>query len=324
MEKIKPFFGLITAIIALITGFLVFRQLRPENASGFDWQTLAALGVGVCIAFLVVLLLRTALSSQAFGAANGPNPATPAVVDPDVWVRTRVAPLVLAIGSIAIAVFGLGLVVVLSVLVTKGDAALIAALTPKIDTLLMGVFTAVLPVFATWVGTVLAFYFSNESFRQAAKAAQDARGAIEEAEKLTERMIPYAGIVKIEVKRADARGVLVDAIVGKFSAAVTRLPIFDELKQPIFIIRKDMLTSWLDPNGVLLPAHAGKTLDAFLKDGNGENGTKAVKFGFVAVDSTVEKARLDLINSKSSDLFVTQSGQRSEPVLGWLPDDKLK
>ena len=62
----------------------------------------------------------------------------------------------------------------LSVLATKGDPTLITALTPKIDTLLMGVFTAVLPVFATWVGTVLAFYFSNKSFRQAAKAAQEA------------------------------------------------------------------------------------------------------------------------------------------------------
>ena len=67
---------------------------------------------------------------------------------------------------------------------------------------------------------------------------------------------------------------LVDAIVSKFSAAVTRVPILDELKQPIFIIRKDMLASWLDPNGVLLPAHAGQTLDAFLKGGNGENGRK--------------------------------------------------
>ena len=108
MERMKPFLGLVTAALALLAGLLVFLQLKPTNANGFDWQILAALVAGLCTAFLVVLLLRTALASQAAGA-NGPSAATAAVLDPGVWVRSRVAPMVLAIGSIAIAVFGLGL-----------------------------------------------------------------------------------------------------------------------------------------------------------------------------------------------------------------------
>ena len=46
----------------------------------------------------------------------------------------------------------------------------------KIDSLLLGIFGSVLPILATWVGTVIAFYFTNESYRQARRGDRGGHG----------------------------------------------------------------------------------------------------------------------------------------------------
>ena len=72
------------------------------------------------------------------------------------------------------------------------------ALQGKIDTLLLGIFGSVLPILATWVGTVIAFYFTNESFQQAMKATAVATAGLRPpGPKVTERMIPFEKIAKI-------------------------------------------------------------------------------------------------------------------------------
>ena len=83
------------------------------------------------------------------------------------------APFVLALGGSAIVVLTLTLIIVFAIMAPKN-----MALQGKIDSLLLGIFGSVLPILATWVGTVIAFYFTNESFEQAAEATAAATAGL--------------------------------------------------------------------------------------------------------------------------------------------------
>ncbi|MBV9250851.1 MAG: hypothetical protein JO227_16575 [Acetobacteraceae bacterium] len=88
--------------------------------------------------------------------------------DLDAAVRRWITPVLIGIGSAAIIVMALGLIIAFAVLANQK----VGGIDNKIDTLLTGVFSAVLPIFATWVGTVIAFYFTTANFKQAADIAR--------------------------------------------------------------------------------------------------------------------------------------------------------
>src|SRR5262249_39960103 len=136
----------------------------PKPSGPVDWPTMAKLAVAVALSFGVTATVRFALAPLM-----SPDPAPQsAPADSDVALRSRIAPIVIAIGSAAIIMLAGALVIEFGILAQEDPVK------GKIDTLLTGVFAAVLPVFATWVGTVIAFYFTNESFRQAALVAREA------------------------------------------------------------------------------------------------------------------------------------------------------
>ena len=60
------------------------------------------------------------------------------------------------------------------------------------------VFTSVLPVLGTWVGTVLAFYFARENLEAATKSALDLTGRETETP-VTKVMIPEADFVTLDL-----------------------------------------------------------------------------------------------------------------------------
>jgi len=157
------------AIIAALGGIIsliwLFWRLKGEAA---DWNTLAKLAVAVLLALAITAMLRFALAPLGRGRPMpaATSPATPS--DPDAAVRRWITPIVFVVGSGAIIVLALGLVIAFTVLAAQPNNDAIAA---KIDTLLNGIFGAVLPIFATWVGTVIAFYFTSSNFQQAAKIA---------------------------------------------------------------------------------------------------------------------------------------------------------
>src|SRR5262249_18897914 len=194
-------------------------------------------------------------------------------------------------------------------------------LKSKIDTLLNGVFGAVLPIFATWVGTVIAFYFTSANFQQAAKIARDATTAATAQPSVLQRMIPYDKIARLERPRAEARDVRLDEVVKLFSPPVTRIIIFDQpTKQPIFIIRRRQVPpAWLqNPQN--------PTIDEYLKQPREgpTNADDAVQFEFVPQTANLDDARAKMTSANCVDLFVTAGGEKTQPVLGWLTDDTVK
>jgi hypothetical protein len=85
-------------------------------------------------------------------------------------------------------------------------------------------------------------------------------------------------------------------------------------KKPIFIIRqRDLDESALDD---------AMTIGDFLAS-DPRMVPSAKLFRFIAGTATVNEARSVVVREKSPDLFVTSTGQDTEPVLGWISDDML-
>jgi hypothetical protein len=306
-----------TAVIAVITAYVAYKALSPAQETTFPWQTLTALGAGICSGLAMAGLLHYALKPIA--STSPSTAAAPATsIDPDVRTRSMIAPLMLLVGSASIAVLALGLIIAFAVLASSQGPV-----QEKIDTLLMSLFTAVLPVFATWVGTIMAFYFTNESFSRAAASVREATAQKAPAESVISRMIPYDKIEKIDnIRRGLARDQRLDQVVKLMSnVVITRVIVFDDTKSPVFILRKKRMEKLLGPELKFNDQTKDYKIDNYLRED--DNDKDATTFGFVKETDTMNDASIAMRNTGSVDVFVTKNGQKTESVLGWIPDDKL-
>jgi hypothetical protein len=169
-------------------------------------------------------------------------------------VRDRLARNVVATGTIVIAVLAVALIIAIA----KFSSA-------NLPTTGLSVFTAVLPVFATWVGTVLAFYFTNESFRQAAQSTLSLIGRDEISTQAITRagtMIPYDKITKFEITAASmpagttavaaADATPLNQITARFNQTATRIIIFDPNRHPIYVVRQKNIPPGLPGNSTVI------------------------------------------------------------------------
>lgn len=305
--------GVAIRLLPLVGGSLVLAWLlskvQPANGQQADWLWLAMVAGAVLIAGAVMLVFRLGL---AFAFTTSAPPPAASVADGT--IRDRLALLVLGVGTAAIVVLSIGVIIAFTVLAYRDPE-----LEKRFDSLLMSVFTAVLPVFATWVGTVIAFYFSNESFRQAAQSAREAAGALQPGPRVAERMIPYKNIAKIEADPATVLSLPMGEITKQFNDAITRVLIFTPARLPRYIVRKTRLPqTWVGAKDPQNP-----TLNDYLTLNGNANLEDAKLFAWAAESDTVDAGRAAILKAKSKDLFVTLTGTQSEAVLGWVPDDKL-
>lgn len=307
---------------ALIWLFVI---LGPMATGLEGWGSLLQFGGAVAIAFGVAALVRYSL--KPFLPAEAPPPQ-PSMASVDA-TRDRLGPIVLGIGTLAIAILAVALIIAFYKLALDVEIPN-NPIPAKIDSLLMGIFTSVLPIFATWVGTVLAFYFTKESFRQAAQSSLEAVQGVKPQPLAIERMIQYDHIGKIvegEIKAPDGtteiktEEIPMTEIFNRFTDATTMCLIFDKKKTPLYIIRNKtppMPNEWRADKG------SGKKISDYLMHHDGNNAKDAKKFDFLARNATLEAARTKMATMDGDDLFITETGAASEPVLGWIPRDKLK
>jgi len=330
----QKFVGVICAAGALGTlAWVCAKIVLPVGTGGSidRWQTAGTLGllaIAVVIAFAVAALLRFALAPLIPSSPSPSNPA-PASGDGDAGVRGKIGPMVLAIGSMAIVVLALALIISFAVLAYANSGQL----TTKVDVLLTNVFTTVLPVVATWVGTVLAFYFGSENFRQAAESTQKAlSGTLAPKKKITDVMIPYERVARLNAENeADAEESLTMLdVLHTLSAAAPRVIVFNPKTQtPIYVIRSTsppMPANWVTPD--YAPGEDLKKLIEADKDKKppklkvyldvDKNRDDARKFEFIDENATPEAALDKMKKAGVDDLFVTKDGQKSSRVLGWL------
>ena len=228
-----------------------------------------------------------------------------------------------------------GLVVIAAVVVIASGLVAINEKDPKqfLETT-QYVFGTLLPLIGTWVGTVLAFYFTKENYEAATASTletlREARGETLETYLAGKEMRLYDNIVKIELDPKEEGGELninvKDRIVSKLSASVTRIPVFGEDRKARYMLHESLVYQFLgefegDKNNATL-----KQLVENRKFGKvAENS-----FAFVgrratlgtAVKSMKDRARTT--GEPCQDVFVTETGDKNEPVLGWLSDRRIQ
>jgi hypothetical protein len=250
--------------------------------------------------------------------ADQPNGSAPAAPIEDTSRRW----LTYAVVVISIAgVIGLSIVVLLS------------KQTGNLDTAKF-VFSAVLPLLATWVGTILAYYFSKENFMAATQSVTELARTVTSAEKLKaipvkDKMRPLAMIAYEQVKPGDEDGKSLTDLLKKY-ANLERIPILDSSLSIRFLIYKSMIDKYLSriAQGVAaLPAGKSATTLTLKDLLDSDPSLKFLfenSFGFVALSATLADAKrvMDQID-KCSDVFVTQNGTKSEAIIGWITDNTI-
>jgi hypothetical protein len=293
--------SLLITIVLLFNSRLTFTSLAdPQTLNSLAMVVLFSL-TGLAIGYGVRYLLLPAHPRQADDGDSNRN-------------RSQIARWVVTAGTIGI--FATAITIIIAIAINRGldweDRAL-------------SIFTSILPVFSTWVGTVLAFYFTNESFRQAAEASQGM--STNRATEILSRpgiTVPFDRILRHELDPASisangnsataaAEAVKLQEIRDLLGTAGPRsVVIFDDKRIPVYVIRRGSV-----PEIVVEDDTVKDYLDT------GANRVSATNFAVTAANSTIASARRLLESRRVTDLFVTQNGGGDEPTIGWVPDENL-
>ena len=241
----------------------------------------------------------------------------------------------------------IGLLVIAVIMVLAGAAAAWKADKPEVLLeVVEKIFTALLPLVGTWVGTVLAFYFSKENYEAASESVQKTYRQLTDERLKTvyvrDEMRRYDQMTRVELDTTASNSGedinLKTEFVEKLGNKVTRMPVFDQDRKALFMVHESMLYKFLDDIAANPPQVAGQTIDRnnatlkhFLDHADGANRRMAREsIAFVAEDRTLADAKLAMerqgqqFRVSCRDIFVTARGSRDEPVLGWLTERKIE
>jgi len=202
------------------------------------------------------------------------------------------------------------------------------------DTSPREVFMTLVPLFSTWVGTILAFYFSRENFETANRAVNQA------IEKLTpEQEMQQTAVSQVMKKRnaikgidlaspADEANVTIAQVRSLLDQGFTRIAIFAPNNLIKYIIHEATLNKYIADSaaaGAAIDLTTAKLSDFLaFKIGNDDVKSLVSKMGFVKSDANLKDARAAMLAIKGAqDVFVTKSGKKDEEVLGWLTNSDI-
>ena len=237
----------------------------------------------------------------------------------------------------------IGLIVLAAVMVVA--AAIVSIATKKPDPIqetARYVFSALLPLLGTWVGTILAFYFSTESFQTASdsvrKTIKDLQKERLETHLAGKTMRVYDQMEKVEIddsQTATALKVKLEtAFSQKLSRKITRIPVFSQKRLALYMLHGSVLYEFfseIQSDDPIVIKKGDATLEDILQYKN-EKYKRIISdtFAFVSKNSSlaIAKTQMDLISTQTGepcqDVFVTETGNKKEAVLGWLSDKRIE
>lgn len=198
------------------------------------------------------------------------------------------------------------------------------------------VFTSVLPLLGTWVGTVLAYYFSKDNFEAANKSVEHlVKVATDEKLKtypVVDEMIKI--LANNAIQFTEERGpehVTIAEMRGMFLNKVSRLPVIDDARRAQCVIHESVLSKFIEQTSLELgkqnpPQHfdAENTSLKQLMDHPVLGKLISESLAFVSEDATLADAKGAMENVPGcADVFITATGRREEPTLGWITDKRI-
>jgi predicted transcriptional regulator len=225
--------------------------------------------------------------------------------------RNKLAYLVLGLSILAIVVLG---IIAISKSNNENDA--------------MMVFNATLPVFASWIGTVLAFYFGKENFESANAQVGSMVQKLSMKQKTQAyvdsiMITPYA-MTSFKMTTDDKKEIMLSELIETLTRYhVSRLPMINNKGEICFVIHESKITKFLAQSD---KEASQVTLEDFLDAYKAENHLFTLNASFVIVSKDTlilqAKNRLEACQ-KCKDIIVTQNGTIDEPMIGWIPDMHL-
>lgn len=225
----------------------------------------------------------------------------------------------LARTTMAFAVVGTAIVgtVVLAVAVVLADGT--DALT---------VFNVLVPVVASWVGTVLAFYFGRENFESANREIREMVRELTPDERARQPAVTVMHPAwHMTVLILDGPEALTTRTIGdlksRFVGNVSRLPILRADHSAWYMVHESRLNQYLTAGGELTD-----TLQTFLDARDAEDPPVRFDYGYgfltVAETASIADVKRELDSMPTvQDVFVTRGGTPDGEVLGWISNVRL-
>lgn len=195
-----------------------------------------------------------------------------------------------------------------------------------------GILTQLLPLLGTWVGTVLAFYFSRDNFESAQRSLTGLVDRLTPEQKLqsikaTEAMVSVDAMEKVILGDGDNEGTItlseIDSIIQ--SKGRSRVPVLNANKSGRYVIHKSTLYEAIVQKKS--SNNAGIDMTNTLKDlANFSDVKKAIEaIAWVDEQSTLADAKRKMeATPNCQDVFVTATGDKAEPVLGWVTNVEIQ
>jgi hypothetical protein len=196
------------------------------------------------------------------------------------------------------------------------------------------IFSVLVPLFSTWVGTVLAFYFSRENFETANASVRNAYRL------MAARPAAQRTSVRLAMRRRHAiASIVIPAGAGDDSVTLIRLrEAVERGAGRAIVLRAGGIAKYVLHESALdrfmadvalthgVPDRQAATLADVLalRVGSERIQTRAEAFAVVASAATLDDARDALRAAPDAhDVLVTATGRRDDPVEGWIAIEDL-
>ena len=230
--------------------------------------------------------------------------------------RAAIARGIVIVGSVAL--FLLAIVVIVATAIFNPT---------NLGTTTQTLFSALLPLVGTWVGTILAYYFSRENFQTASRTFLDTVKELTPIEKLgkipvKDAMLKIGAIKAVKMKAGQSeKDIKLEELKKLLDGVVTRIPVLDDKGAVRYVIHQSMLYKFIAEESCAKKTafqFAAVTLEDFLNFEQMKDYVSRTR-AFVAADQTLADAKVQMeAVPGSQDVFVTEHGKPDEPVLGWL------
>lgn len=242
----------------------------------------------------------------------------------------KIVSLVAVIGTCVFAIMGL----ILAFIALNSNAENVAESKEIIQMIL----TAILPLFGTWVGTILAFYYSKENLQAANNTVNSLVEKLTSDVKLstikvTDVMIELNKIIMFPYPTTtnNAELKLMTILDHIKNNNIHRAILMDEHKKVKYVIHKNIIEEYFADVFLKLTSKSDVsaantiyelTFNNLLEDSN-ERAINTIINGiaFIKEDATLAQAKEIMIGNRyCTNIFVTKNASANESILGWITD----
>lgn len=186
------------------------------------------------------------------------------------------------------------------------------------------VFNALLPLLGTWVGTVLAYYFSRKNFESASQSVERMVTLTVEQKLgqifVEKEMMRPGQITLYQIPAGKTpKDVPLKELRSKLGAKITRIPIVDSNGVILYIVHQSGLFKFVAEKALAGTSEEIEKLTLQDLADDAELKNWVANIAYVSEQASVADAKNKMERQVGcQDLIVTKTGNKAEPMLGWM------